>query len=326
MLLDHQIGFADESTYAGTPAPAVTRFFEFNTEDIAETEGRTLSTGLRVGTYVDRADRFTPYFEGAAGNVEMDVLTKGFGYFLKHMLGSVSTSAVADSLYTHTGTMGDLWGDSFVMQVGRPLNPSGTVQPFTYLGGKVTDWELANAVNGNLVLTLGTDFAQVDTTAGLATASYPSAMEPLTWAGGVVSVGGATVDVTEITIKGENALKTDRRFIRGNTDKKQPTSGRRSVEVALKLDFESMAMRNRVHALTRSAAIGQVEAQWTAPTLAGTSSKPFLRANMPTVRFDEWKAAIGGPEGIDQEVTGVVVFDGTNSPVTIQYGSTDATA
>lgn len=322
--MDHQLGVKDEVTY-GT-AVTVDRFFEYESESIEENEGRTEGDPLRTGGFgVVRNDRFTPYFAGAAGNVQLSVLTKGFGFWLKHMLGAVATSGPTDSIYTHTGTLGELYGKSFTLQVNRPFHPAGTNQAFTFEGGKVAEWGLSNSVDGNLLLDLGLDFEQVATATALATASYPSSMEPFTWAGGVVSIGGSNYDISEFALNFNNGLNVDRRQIRGNTDKKEPTSSRREGSFSIKADFDSLTQRNRAHATTRAAALAQIVATWTAPTLAGAASYPQLIVTIPACRFDAWKGATEGPDAIEQELSGVVRFDGTNSPVTIAYKTVDAT-
>ncbi|HYJ69632.1 MAG TPA: phage tail tube protein, partial [Nocardioidaceae bacterium] len=237
--LDHQLGIVDEVTY-GT-AVTVTKFFEYNSESITETEGRTEGDPLRSGTFVQRNDRFTPFFMGAAGTVQLDVMTKGFGYLLKHMTGAVATTGPTETtVYVHTGTVGELIGDMFTCQVNRPFHPAGTNQAFTYSGGKITRWTLANSVDGNLVCDLECDFQTVSDAVALATVSYPASMENLTWAGGVVSIGGSNYDVTEFSVSFDNAANVDRRQIRGNTLKKEPTNGRRQGEFSLRADFDSL--------------------------------------------------------------------------------------
>jgi hypothetical protein len=209
--------------------------------------------------------------------------------------------------------------------VSRPFHPSGTVQPFTFEGGKIPEWELANSVDGNLVATLGVDFQQVSTATGLATAAYPASMENLTWAGGFVTIGGTQVPLTEISIKGNNGLNVDRRFIDGTTDKKEPTGGRREAEFSLSCDFDSLTQRSRAASATRAGALASIVATWIGPTLLGTTIYPTLEITLASARFDEWKAANEGPEGITQELSGAVRYDGTNSPVKAVYKSADAT-
>lgn len=322
--LDQQIGIVDEVTY-GTP-PVVTRFYEFNSEAIREAEGRTEGTPLRVGQFHKRTDRWTPYFSGASGSIQLDVLTKGFGLLLKHMLGTVSTGAAEEIVvFPHTATESDLITKSFTCQVTRPFHPSGTVQAFTYSGGKITEWTLSNSVDGNLVADLSVDFQQVSTAVATATAAYPSGMENLTWAGGVVSIAGSNYDVTEISIGCNNGLDTDRRQIRANTLKKEPTGGQREGTFSIQADFDSLTQRNRAHTTTRAGGLAQIVATWTGPTLLGSTIFPSLQVTIPNVRFDEWEGANGGPEGVTQSLSGVWRSD-TSSAATIVYKSADSAA
>ncbi len=323
--LDQQVMFGAESTYGLLTTPS--RAFEFNSEGIEDSFGRTEGDPLRVGTYVKRADRFTPYYEQGAGAIEFDVMTKGFGFLLGHMFGQVvTTGPVETNVYTHTATMTDLFGKSLTCQIGRPFHPSGTVQPFTYRGGKITEWELSNSVGDNLVLSCSFDFQQVDTTTPLATAAYPAAMENLTWAGGTVTVGGTQAELTEFSLSCNNGLNTDRRYIRGNTDKKEPTGGRREVTFGLEADFESLALRNRAASATAAGAVAAIVAKWEGPTLLGSTIKPSLQINITAPRFDEWAAANEGPEGIMQSLSGVGLYDGSSSAVSAVYRSADTTA
>lgn len=323
--MDHQIGFANETTY-GTPV-VVSRFFEYESESISETEGRTEGDPLRVGSGFVRNDRFTPFFSGAAGNIQMTVLTKGFGYFLQHMMGAVATTGPAETVvFTHTGTEGALFGKSFTCQMNRPFHPSGTNQAFTYEGGKITEWTLTNNVNDHLMLDLGVDFQQVLTATALATAAYPAGMDPFSWSKGVVSIGGTPYDVTEIAITCNNGLNTERQQIRGNSDKKEPTSSRREATFSIKADFDSMAQRNRAHAAVRADALASLGGTWTGPTLLGTTIFPEFTATAPSVRFDEWKGATEGTDAIEQELSGVIRYDGTSSPLSLVVKNADSVA
>lgn len=323
--MDHQLGFANESTY-GT-AVTVNRFFEYESESIESEFARTEGDPLRVGSHHIRSDRFTPYYAGASGSVEMAVMSKGFGFFFRHMMGQVATTGPAETVvYTHTGTEAELLGDSFTMQVNRPFHPSGTSQPLTFRGGKITEWTLSNSVDENLMLELACDFMQVDTATALATASYPASMDNLTWAGGVVNIGGSNYDVTEFSLQCNNGLATDRRQIRANTDKKEPTQSRADYSFSLSADFDSMTQRNRAASTTRAGALAAITATWNGPTLLGTTIYPQFAVSIPAARFDEWNAATEGTDALEQELSGVVRYDGTNSPVTITYKSADVTA
>lgn len=319
---DFQLMFGDESTYA-TPV-TVDRTYGYTSEDISEDWGRTESDILRRGSAFPRDDVFTPYFKGAAGNVEMPVRTKGFGFFLEHMLGQVATTGPAEtSVYTHTGTEADILGKSLTCQVNRPFNPAGTDQAFTYAGGKITEWTLSNAAEGDLMLQLALDFAAQATATALASASYDDD-EPMSWVGGVVSIGGTDVDLDDITITHNAGLNVDRRKIRGNAQKKEPKQGRRGGTFAIKADFESLAQRARVASATAAGAIAEIVATWEGPTLLGTSIYPTLEVTLQG-RFDTWKTATGSYDALQQEIGGIVVFDDTNSPIKLVYKSADST-
>jgi hypothetical protein len=325
-LLDHQLGVKDEVTY-GTQV-TVDRFFEFDSESISDDFRRTEGDPLRVGGEgVIRSDRSTPYYGGASGTVSMAVLTKGFGWWLKHMLGTEATTGPAETVvYTHVGTLGSLQGDMFTLQVNRPFNPSGTNQAFTFSGGKVTEWTLSNTAEENLMLEVNCDFAAATTGTALATASYPTAMENFSWAGGVVSIGGSAYDVTDFSVTGNNGMNVDRRQIRGNTTKKEPTTGRRDVTFSLTADFDSLANRNRAAATTRAGTLAAISAVWTGPTLLGTTLYPIVQVDIPAARFDAWAGAVEGPDAINQTLSGVGRWDGTNSAVTITMKNADTTA
>lgn len=323
--MDHQLGVVDESSY-GTPV-TVSRFFEYESENISEMYGRTEGDPLRVGSGFIRSDRFTPYIGGASGTIQMSVMTKGFGFWLKHMMGQVATTGPAETtVYTHTGTESSLQGDSFTCQVNRPLHPSGTNQAFTYSGGKVAKWTLSNSVDGNLLLDLDVDFQTFDTGIALATASYPANMEPFSWVGGFVTIGGSNYDVTEFSLEVDNGLDVERRQIRGNALKKEPVAFRRGGSFSISADFDSLTQRNRAAATTRAGALAAVTGTWRGPTLLGTTLYPEFTVTIPAARFDEWTGATEGTDAITQELSGVVRYDGTNSPVTVTYRSADTTA
>jgi hypothetical protein len=325
-LTDWQLGVKSEVSY-NTPL-VVDRFYEFDSESIADDFRRTEGDPLRVGGEgVIRSDRSTPYYGGASGTVSMAMLTKSFGWWLTHMLGTETTTGpVETTVYTHTGTLGSLQGDSFTMQVNRPFNPTGTNQAFTFSGGKITEWTLSNNAEENLMLEANCDFASQTTGTALATASYPTGMENFTWAGGVVSIGGSAYDVTNFSVTCNNGMNVDRRQIRGVTAKKEPTTGRREVTFSLSADFDSLTQRNRAAATTRAATVAAISAVWTGPTLLGTTLFPTVQVDIPAARFDEWSGAVEGPDAISQTLSGVGRWDGTNSAVTVTLKNADTTA
>jgi hypothetical protein len=319
-----QVGVKAEGTY-GTPV-TVDRFFEFDDESVSLDVGRIEGKAQRSGTRVQRSDRFVVDRKGAGGSLVVPVMSKGWGFWLDKMLGTVATTGPTDSKSTHTGTIGTLLGKFFTYQVARPFNPSGTAQAFTYHGGKVTKWELSNTVEGLLMSKFDLDFEDEDTSTGLATASYPTAMEHLSFAGGVVTIGGSSVDVTDAKVSCDLKLKTNRRFLRGSTLKKEPVeTGWRELAWELEAEFTDLTQHNRYVSATASGALAAIVLTWTAPTLIGAASFPTLVVTIPAARFDKPAPTVSGTDPLMQKIGGKVLFDGTNSPVTVAYGTADAT-
>lgn len=318
--LDAQIGFAEETTPGVIAVPS--RFVEFNSESITATYARIDSNGLRPGRQYRSASGFTPYVEGAAGDIELEVGSKGFGLFLKHMLGNITTTpGAAGEVNTHTATPGNLAGKSLTCQVGRPFYTGAPVQPFTYAGGKVASWELSNSNDGNLMCTLGMDFATEDTATALAAASYPTGIETFSWVGGSVTIAGTAFDVTDASVTGDNALNTDRRYLRKNAAKKeQRGNDYRSGGFSLTADFDSLTQRNRVAAATAAGAMAEIVLDWTGKVLAGATTFPSLTVTIQG-RFDTFAANVGGPAAVTQALTGAYLG---GSAISIAYKSIDA--
>lgn len=323
--MNTQLGVVDEVTY-GTPV-TVTKFFEPNAIGFDPQVGRVESKGLRVGTRTQRADRFEPYAMGAKCSVEIDVLTKGFGWWLKHLLGTVATGTVVDSNYTHTGTEGSLLGDFFTMQGNFPLNPAGTNQAITMHGCKVEKWELSCDAEGVLVASIDVDAEDYDTSTALATASYPSDCRVFSFASAAITIAGSSTEVYNFTVSGDNNLDTDRRFLRGNPLKKEPVeNGHRTYEWGCSVDFTSLTDFDRFRSATRTGALAAIVATFTGPIAHAGATLPTLVVTIPAARFDATGGpAISGPEALKLDLSGIAAYDGTNSPVKIEYTTTDAT-
>lgn len=205
-----QFGVVSETTYG--QAVTVTRFLPLVDEDITDEVERLESEGIVAGAKILRSEQWNPGGVVVSGDVGLELYKQGTGVLFTHMFGSVSSSATG-GVGTHTFTPGDLTGDSFTAQVGRP-NVQGTVVPWTFAGCKVTEWELAMAAGENVTLGL-TILGQTATTAtSLAAASYlTGAADPFTFIDGAVSISGSSVCVREITVTGNNGLSDERRCI-----------------------------------------------------------------------------------------------------------------
>jgi hypothetical protein len=316
---DQRLGVKNETTF-NTPV-VVDRFFEYNGDPVpvAPVAGRTEGNPMRTGSTFRTASRFVPYTDHAEGTVELDVMNKGFGFWLQHLLPSVATTGT--NPYTHTATEGSdtsaSIGKSFTAQFNAPFHPAGTNQSLTFSGGKVPKWTLGNDVDGMLTLSLDLWFASFTTATALATVSYPSSMSNFAWSHGVISIGGSAVDINSITVEVDRGFDLDRKKIRGNTAPKEPTPGQASGTFSVEADFESLTQFNRVHSSTVAGAVAAITGVW-------TSGTDVVSLTISAGRFDEF--SFGGDRGgLTQELSGVVEYNLTDSPVTLALTNSDVT-
>jgi hypothetical protein len=325
MPIVSQLGVKKETTY-GT-AVTVDRFFEYSSEGIKLDTGRAVSEGLRSGQRVARTDRFVPYILGVSGPFKLEPASKGFGFWLEHMLGSVATAGPTDSAYTHTGTVGDLWGKSFTAQVNRPLGPAGsTDQAFTFEGCKVVSWTLSCEKEGLLTFEVEIIGEDQSTGTALASASYPSSVEVMSWARADCTIGGTAVPVTKWSVKVDNKLKTDRHFLQNSTRRAQSAEeGMREITFECEADWDSLTQYNRFKAETAAGTLASVVVTAKSPTLIGATTYPGVTITMPNVRFDAVDATVDGPGLMMQAITGMGLSDGSAQPISVAYTTLDAT-
>lgn len=318
-----QFGYAAETTWGTYKAPD--HFVEVVSESLALQIERIASAGIRASSRVARSDRWVANKKGVTGQLSFEVASKGFGLWLKHMLGAQSsgTASGGTNAKKYTSTIGDPFGLGLTVQVGRP-DDTGTVQPFSYKGCKITDWELSNSVDGLLMLASTLDGQDEDTAQSLAAASYPSSSELLSFVGGSVTIAGSSVaTVHDIKITGKNALKTDRYGLRTSTLKKEPiANGFVEVSGEITTEFESLTAYNRFVNGTQVAVV----ADWLGQTALEGSIFAELKATMPVCRFDGTTPNLNGHDMLVQTLPFVALYDGSQEPITIDYVSLDATA
>lgn len=316
--IESQLCLAAESTY-GTYV-AGTRFLEFTSESMKLQIERNESAGLRSGDRVLRSDHWGSGKRQAGGDLEFDVANKGFGLLLTQMmLGAVATTADGTGK-KHAGTIGDLYGDMMSVQVGRP-DVSGTVQPYSYVGCKVKDWELTQEVDAFLKLKLGVDARDETTSQSLVSASAPAVTELFHWSGLSMTVAGSAFDATKFSLKCDNKLKDDRFHLRGSTLKKEPIeSDKREITGELTGEFESLTAYNRFV----NGTLATIVATWVCVSTYDTA-KPFkIVLTLNSCRFDGETPNVGSPDVLEQPLPFKVLYDGTNSAVMCDYYTSDA--
>lgn len=199
--LDAQTGFVSETTY-GT-AVTVTRFLEFMNDGLKMERTWLEPQGLRSGSTYQRLSRVSVSRYSVSGDTEFEVVSKGMGLLVKHMLGSAvtTTTLISGSAYKQVHVPAGFRGKSMTVQVGRPEPGTGTVRPFTYSGVKITGWEFSLADGETPKLKLTFDGRDEATVTALATPAYLSGAATFTFRQAILKLGGtATTTAGETTI------------------------------------------------------------------------------------------------------------------------------
>jgi len=330
-----RFGIGKETTY-GT-AVAVTSSYEIMSEDFTGKYERTNAEALS-GSYVMRADRFSVVKKGAEGSVTLEPLTRGFGDWLAFLNGQVATTGPTSiAVYTHTSTVNNLSGKNLTVQVLR-ADESGTLRPWTYEGGKVTGYEFSNTVDQTLRVTINLDFeaesnpdapATVYAGTALTALTTPVGANVFTWAEGKVTVGGTAYDISEVTIGVDNALNVDRYFINTPALKKEPIQdGKREITWSFTTTYADNTFWEKVSSATAAGTYAEIRAKWVGLTAIPTSSPvtyPSIEIVIPVARFDEGGPTVDGEGMLEQSFSGVGLYDGTNSPISVIYVAQDVT-
>lgn len=311
------------SGYGDYVAPS--RFLEFNDEGIELNVQFLESQGLRAGTRVQRADRVVQFATGVNGAVNLDVLPAGLGLILKHCTGSsvITTPGGATLARDHTYTIADLQGLSLAIQKGVPRQTGGTgnVDAYSYVGCKIAQWSISNGVDELVKLALTIDGKDEDLTRALGVASYPVASQPLSFVGGVLTIDGAATDVRTVSVDVDNSLKLDRRYVRLNTLKKEPLQNALvKIGGSMELDYDGQgrAAYDRFRAGQRST----VRVLWRGPLIeAGFFNE--LEVTLVSARLTGTTPKNAGPDVVMQSLPYTVDSDGTTSPITVRYRTTD---
>ena len=333
--LDAQLGFAAESVF-GTGV-AVTRFVEFDNEDMKFQPTWLEGEGLRAGRKFKRASRASVSRKDVNGKFDIKVPNKGLGLLLKHMIGSSATATqiASSDAYEQVHTPGDLYGKSLTIQVGRPEPGTGTVRPFAYTGCKVTQWEMTLQDGDHLKLSVTLDGRDEDTTTGLASASYASGAElynfshaslklggtPATASGKTSITGGVAVAavVNQIQLKGESPMAVDRYGV-GNAGLKaeQLENDYPTVTGSLDAEFAKTELYD-VYKAYNALALELVLEFGEADT-----GQPFhLSFLAPAVKFKESGPSVDGPGLVKASVDFEVYDNGVDPAYQFRYISTD---
>lgn len=335
--LDAQLGYKLENP-VGTEA-TVDKFLEFNSEGLEFDPSYIEPEGLRVGVKFKRGSRLVQSRKQVSGPIELNYATRLMGGLWKLALGSTVTTPtlVAGSAYKQVHQTGDLLGKSATFQVGRPEPATQAVRAHTIRGCKCTGWEFSVSDNEVAKLKLELDGWDESTVTALATASYLPAEEfnfiqctalklgvSLSGTTELVASSGTAVTsvVKKLTLKGDNALATDRYGL-GNAGlkKEQLENGIPTITGTLEAEYSKAEFYDTFKAGTATS----LQVLFEGSVISGTD-KNTLEFIAPEIRIKSAKPTVEGPDIVKANVEFEVYSNGTLNPFQVKVVSADSTA
>jgi hypothetical protein len=335
----------------GDSSTVVTHAYEFLSETLTFNPNWLDGQGLKAGQAYQRSSRTVQSRFEAAGDIVMEhtigsaanAVADSMGFWWKYALGSTVTTPtlVLGTAYKQVHTPGSKAGQYITCQVGRPQILSVTVQPFTYIGAKVTDWEFSCNDNQIAQLKVTVDAQNELTATALAAASYPtpnglfafsdaSAMTlggTVSTSGGETSISGGTSiasRVNGITITGSTPMKIDRFGLGSAGLKGEPIENAiPTITGTLSTEFYSRA---ELYDVFKSAGTTALEIDFTKFDASGNDANgvasgpnPYrLSVILPAVKFKTSAVNVGGPDVVPLQVGFQAYDNGTGSDPVIQ--------
>ena len=357
--LSGQVGAVAESTY-GTPV-TVTHFYEFLSENLQFNPGWLDGMGLKAGQAYNRASRTVVSQKDVNGDLTMEhtsgeaanAVADSMGFWWKYALGSTVTTptVVLGTAYKQVHTNGSKAGQFLTVQVGRPQISGPTVQPFTYTGVKVTDWEFSCNDNQIAQLKLTFDGRDEGTATGLAAASYPtpnglfafSHASVMTIGGTASTSGGETTIasgvslgslVNGVDITGSTPMKSDRYGLGNQGLKGEPIENAiPTITGTLSTEFFS---RTELYDVFKTAGTTPLQIDFTKFDASGNDANgvasgpnPYrLSFIFPAVKFKTGSVNVNGPDVVPQSI-GFQAYDdgsGTNPVIQVKLVSKESSA
>lgn len=353
--LDAQLVATAEGTYGVAPSLASARSYEFKSETLELKKTTVTGEGLAAGKVYMRTKRRVLTNYEVSGNIVMELPTRQLAFWLQFMLGSFGqanatpTQIATSGIYKSIHQPGGFTGHSFCVQKGVPTADNATVEPFTYVGMKLSGWEMKVSTGAIAELTLNATGrnelagagnsdplnASVPALATFGTVTsglgyslfhfreatlYQGGTPTLT--SGVVSLSGATAvaNVREATIKHDFKMDDKRYFLGNNGFKAEPIeNGYRNISGTMVAEwFSSEALYNAFSADTTTS----LQLTFTGPSVS--TSNYLLDIIIPNVKFDGESPKVSGPDVVTQSVPFTGYDDETTTPIQITYQSEDS--
>lgn len=343
----------DEATY-GVSLLTAPKFYLCDSDSLELKKVTKQSTGIVSGALYPRASRRVVTEYSAGGGVVMDLPERGMQQWLYRMMGSFGQTAAAlteDALtgaYSATHAPGLLEGHSFTFQKGAPAVDGGTVEPLTYTGCKVSEWEVSAAMGeiAKLTLTLegrnelaGTHKDPLNASVpALQAYSAPPVGSVFRWTGATVYYGGTPSTTSGVTslaspvvagnIKGPISVKhtrpmdTTRYSPEVSPYRNEPLQqGLNALTGSFTVEWLSAETYYNAYAADTATAI---EYQFQTAAIGSGSDIATFSVLVPNIRLEGESPKITGPVVLTQAVPWTGLDDGVNNVCQITYWTLDS--
>ena len=257
--LDAQVGFKKEGTY-GT-AVTVDSFVEFTSESLTWMPTFAQGSGMRVGQRMDYSDRRVLVKEEVGGSFSVELQSKGLGKLIEAAFGGTGTSTQIGATVAYQQVFTPTTTDpvnSYTIQKGIPPLGGGAANPVTFNGMVCTGFDLAVDNAGIPSLTFNWMGKGYSTATSLATASYPAAVQQLSFIHGAVTIGGTVTPPTTTALASGGTAAANVRDINLTFENGLDSEG---------FNLGGAGGRTRIQALGRRALTGSMTVEYTANTL-----------------------------------------------------------
>ena len=344
----------DEVTYGVVPSLSTAKFYAVQSDTLELKKVPKQGTGIFQGSLAPRAARRVGSQEfSAAGAVVMELPERNMEQWLYRMQGSYGLTAAAltqdgsTGAYTAVHALGSIDGHSFSVQKGAPT-VDGTIEPLTYSGCKISDWQL-DATLGDIVKLTMTIEGRTElagsfhdplngSVPSLQAYSAPTAGSVFRWVGAAVYYGGTPSTTSGVTTLSAPTLAGN---ITGPLMYKQTRPldlTRYAPDVA---PYRNAPLQNNVTQITGSFGVEwlsaetylaayqndtatSIEFQFTTVPIGSGSDVATFTVLVPNVRLEGESVKIPGPQVLTQSVSFTGLDNGADNISQVTYWTLDA--
>ncbi|MHA7275366.1 phage tail tube protein [Arthrobacter sp. Hz1] len=257
--LDCSLGFKKETGYGA--AIVVDRFPEFIDEGLAWKPTFAQGAGLRVGSRIARAARRKLVKDESGGDINVELVTKGMGFFFDALLGSSASTQIGTTTgYQQLFTLTRGLLPSYTIQKGIPPLGGGPTTALTFHGGICASGELTAAAGEIVKLKTTWDTREVKKDVAYAAPSYAVNPELYTFVDGAIAIGGSVTpptatalatggtpaaNITEVSLSIDNKIDGGGWTLGGDGKRgRRPVVGLAEVKGKITAEFDTTFLQN----------------------------------------------------------------------------------